>query len=130
MRRHTFIITGLVFILALSGCATQSARKYPLPFTVLEQPTGPLYTLSIPEAEISAAGYRTGDWILLRLGTQEIAARLAVERSASYPTLIAEANESFLYIPEADAGKLVSIKELQKQHTSSLNLSGTFVFTF
>ncbi|MCK9547570.1 MAG: hypothetical protein RBS49_01225 [Sphaerochaeta sp.] len=126
-------IALLVFVLVLTSCAT-SQRPQALPFSIGERATAMVATLSVGREELAQSGYRSGDWVRLEIDGIALRALLADEPHRLFTTLVASEHTSRLYLPDAiEAGKdgiLRLSPPDDRQHTSSVSLSGSFIFTF
>jgi hypothetical protein len=121
-----------IALLLFSGCATASKRPQNVNFTAHNTVQEPLFTLSVGEQDLQEAGYRQGDWVELVFDEFYLRALIAASAHTRYTTLVPSEGGMALYLPTAITEKQrgTLIYAIDRKPTSSVSLSGSFVFTF
>lgn len=127
------IIAQVLVVLLLTSCAT-TGRPEALAFTFSEQSSAMVATLSVGSEELAQSGYRSGDWVRLEIDGITLRALIADTPHRLFPTVVASEHTSRLYLPTAIESGTDGVLRLspydERQGNPSVNLSGSFVFTF
>jgi hypothetical protein len=127
------IIAQVLVVLLLTSCAT-TGRPEALAFTIDEVGGGGATTLSLDGDALERGGYRLGDWVSLDLDGVLIDALVAEGPHQTYVTVVAGKEGVTLHLPgaiEAGAKGILRPSTYKgRPHDPSVNLSGSFVFTF
>ncbi len=130
--RKAYIVTLLASLLLLASCTT-TKRAQNLPLEVAGKPVSEMLSISLGEEDLLKAGYTYGQWVLLEIQGVVLKARIASAPVAGVSTLVPHENTSTLYAPlaikEGGTGIIVPYQE-PSGTSSSVRLSGSFVFTF
>ncbi|MGH0052651.1 MAG: hypothetical protein ACQ5SW_04600 [Sphaerochaetaceae bacterium] len=126
---YLLLITALLF---LSSC-TSIKRPEALPLTLAETPVEHLFKLSLNREMLSQAGYTLGDVVTIELEGMLIHARYNLRAEEGYSTLVANDTYALLYLPkelqEGSKGILFPYRDEQDDSRTSVNVSGSFIFT-
>ena len=131
MKRLSIVL--LITLTVLTSCTT-AKRPQALPFTIDEQSSAMVATLSVGSEELAQSGYRSGDWVRLEIEGITLRALIADAPHRLYPTVVAGEHASILYLPTAIESGAEGVLRLspsdERQGGSAVSLSGSFVFTF
>lgn len=122
----------ILSVLLLSSCTSTARHPQPIELSVKSLVEGHSIRLSLTQAQMAANGWQLGDWALVELDGTLFKVRIADRPLADTVTLVVSYDHADLYLPanlkRTSKGILIPYREKHKT-SSSVSLSGTFVFT-